>query len=392
MSDKTLWVATRKGTFKVSKRAGRWQAALSGHAGAGVNYVAREPKSGRLWALLGHGHWGAKLSISDDDGATWSDNPAQVKYPEGARYIGQKMFEDSSSDFGVGWSTETRNATLLKLWVIGFGGDGAIWIGTIPGGLFVSRDGGASFELNRPLWNHESRGGDLFKGDGTGETKWFGTPASEGGEFAPGIHSICVDPRDPKRVLIAVSTAGVIETRDGGATWRSRNKGMTMEHTPDAQAEWGHDTHLIELCASSPDHVWQQNHVGVFYSDNGAENWRKVSAPQSGVHFGFPVSADARNGRCAWLVPGRSDAQRMAIDGGLFVARTDDGGANWRQQRKGLPQESAHDIVLRHALDNRDGLVAFGSTTGNLYLSEDAGESWSTVSNNLPPIYAVRFG
>jgi len=392
VSGKTVWVATRKGTFKVEKSAGRWRAALVGHSGIGVNYVARDPKTNRLWALLGHGHWGAKLSISDDDGATWRDNPAQVKYPEGARYIGQDMFEDTASEFGVGWKTTTRNATLLKLWVISFGDDGAIWVGTIPGGLFESRDGGASFELNRPLWNHESRGGDLFNGNGTGETKWFGTPASEGGEFAPGIHSIAVDPRHPERLLIAVSTAGVLETCDGGRTWRSRNKGMTMDHNPDPEAEWGHDPHVIELCRTAPDHVWQQNHAGVFYSDNGAESWAKVSAPSDGVHFGFPVTVDAHDGKVAWLVPGVSDAQRMAIDGGLFVARTDDGGVSWRQQREGLPQESAYDIVYRHALDNCDDAVAFGSTTGNLYLSEDRGESWTVVSHNLPPIYAVRFG
>lgn len=392
MSGKTVWVATRKGTFKIEKSGGRWRAALVGHAGIGVNYVARDPNTKRLWALLGHGHWGAKLSISDDDGATWRDNPAQVKYPEGARYIGQDMFEDAASEFGVGWKTTLRNATLLKLWVIAFANDGAIWIGTIPGGLFESRDGGTSFELNRPLWNHESRGGDLFAGEGTGETKWFGTPASEGGEFAPGIHSIAIDPRNSKRLLIAISTAGVLETSDGGHTWRSRNKGMTMDHNPDPEAEWGHDPHLIELCQSAPDHVWQQNHVGVFFSDNGAQNWRKVSAPSEGVHFGFPVTVDAYNGKVAWLVPGRSDAQRMAIDGGLFVARTDDGGASWRQLRNGLPQEAAYDVVYRHALDNRDDAVAFGSTTGNLYLSEDRGESWTVVSHNLPPIYAVRFG
>lgn len=392
MSGKSVWIATRKGTFKVQKSGGRWQTALVGHLGTSVNYVARDPNTQRLWALLGHGHWGAKLSISDDDGATWRDNPAQVKYPEGARYIGQDMFEDATSEFGVGWKTNIRNATLLKLWVIGFGNDGAIWIGTIPGGLFESRDGGASFELNRPLWNHESRGGDLFNGDGTGETQWFGTPASEGGEFAPGIHSIAVDPRNPQRLLIAISTAGVLETNDGGRTWRSRNKGMTMEHNPDPEAEWGHDPHVIELCRSSPDHVWQQNHVGVFYSNNGAENWSKVSAPSDGVHFGFPVTVDAHNGKVAWVVPGQSDAQRMAINGGLFVARTDDGGASWRQQRKGLPQEGAYDIVYRHALDNSEDVVAFGSTTGNLYLSEDRGESWSAVSNNLPPIYSVKFG
>jgi hypothetical protein len=385
-----LLVGTRKGSFIVEKQNGQWRPRLAGHAGNGVNYVARDPYTRRLWALLGLGHWGAKLSISDDDGATWSDNPTQIKYPEGARYIGQDMYEDAGSEFGVGWKITTRAATLQKLWVIGFG-PGAIYVGTIPGGLFESRDGGASFELNRPLWNHESRGGDLFSGEGIGETKWFGTPASEGGEFAPGVHSIVVDPRDPRHLLVAVSTAGVIETRDGGKTWHSANRGMLLEHTPEPDAEWGHDTHYIEQSAGDPAHVWQQNHVGVYYSDDGAKSWRKVSQPEQGVHFGFPVTTDQKNGRRAWVVPGRSDQARMAIDGALFVARTDDGGQTWTQQRNGLPQQLAHDVVLRHALCNQDGAVAFGSTTGNLYVSDDGGDSWVTVANNLPPIYSVRF-
>jgi photosystem II stability/assembly factor-like uncharacterized protein len=386
-----ILVGTRKGTFVVEKSDGAWRARLAGHAGTGVNFVARDPHTGRWWALLGHGHWGAKLSISDDEGNTWSDNPAQIRYPEGARFISQDMYEDAGSEHGVGWRIVSKPATLQKLWVIGFG-PGRVYVGTIPGGLFVSTDGGASFELNRPLWNHESRGGDLFSGDGTGETKWFGTPASEGGDFAPGIHSIAVDPRDPARVLLAVSTAGVIETRDGGATWASANKGMAMDHTPEPEAEWGHDAHYIELCEGDPDHVWQQNHAGVFYSDDGAARWRKVSQPEAGVDFGFPVTVDAADGRTAWLVPARSDNQRMAIDGSLFVARTRDGGQTWQQLRAGLPEGGAWDIVYRHALANQRGVVAFGSTTGNLYVSEDQGDTWITVSNNLPPIYSVRFG
>ncbi len=386
-------VGTRKGTFMVEKEGGRWKPRLAGHAGGGVNYVARDPHTGRLWALLGFGHWGAKLSVSDDGGATWADAPTQIKYPEDAKYLGQTMFEDASSDFGVTWSTSLRKATVQKLWVIGFGPGGAVYVGTIPGGLFASHDGGASFALNRPLWDHPSRGGDLSQAsDATGrETKWFGTPASEGGEFAPGIHSIAVDPNDPARVLVAVSTAGVIETRDGGQTWRSRNRGMLLDHTPEPDAEWGHDTHFIDHCAADPRHVWQQNHVGIYYSDDGAETWRKVSAPEQAVHFGFAIAADPHDGRVAWVVPGRSDMQRMAVGEALFVARTDDGGASWKELRAGLPQEGAHDVVLRHALAAKDGAVAFGSTTGNLYLSEDRGETWQTVGNNLPPIYSVRF-
>lgn len=382
-----ILVGTRKGTFIVERQNGQWKPHLAGHAGGSVNYVARDPYTGKLWALLGFGHWGAKLSVSTDDGATWVDNPTQIKYPEGARYIGQVMSDDPNAEFGV----VTRSATVQKLWIIGFGPEGAIYVGTIPGGLFISRNGGESFELNLPLWNHESRGGDLFSGDGNGETKWFGTPAAEGGEFAPGIHSIVVDPRNPRRILIAVSTAGVIETTDGGETWQPRNKGMILDHTPEGEAEWGHDTHFIEQCAGDPEHVWQQNHVGIYYSNDGAKSWRKVSRPEQGVHFGFPVTADAKNGRMAWVVPGKSDQERMTVGGALFVARTTDGGETWEELRRGLPQDQAYDVVYRHALDNKEGSVAFGSTTGNLYVSDDGGDSWTTVANNLPPIYSVRF-
>jgi photosystem II stability/assembly factor-like uncharacterized protein len=382
-----ILVGTRKGTFIVEKTGGRWRPRLAGHAGAGVNFVARDPHTGTLWAALGHGHWGAKLSRSTDDGATWQD-ATQIKYPEGAKYLAPP---DPTED-GVGPGEATlRDATLLKLWLIAFGAPGTIHVGTIPGGLFTSRDGGASFELNRPLWNHESRGGDHFGGGGGKVTHWYGTPAAEG-EFAPGIHSIVVDPRDPDRVLVAVSTAGVLETVDGGKTWRGRNKGMLNDYLPDPAAEWGHDPHFVALCPGQPDHVWQQNHSGVFYSSDGAATWQRVSQPEQGVHFGFPVCVDDRSGTTAWLVPGKADMQRTAIDGALFVARTEDGGKTWRQLREGLPQENAYDVVYRHAFGNAGDTLAFGSTTGNLYVSEDRGDSWRAVANNLPPIYSVRFG
>ena len=386
MQTTSILLGTRKGTFIVRRSEDRWVPQLSGHAGAGSNFVARDPNTGTLWAALGHGHWGAKLSRSTDDGATWED-AAQIKYPEGARYI-------APPDPTIEDDTRVRylDATVLKLWILAFGGDGRIYVGTIPGGLFVSRDGGESFELNLPLWNHESRGGDLFAGDGSGRTAWFGTPASEGGEFAPGIHSIVVDPRRPERILVAISTAGVLESTDGGQSWRSRNKGLMMDYLPDPDAEWGHDPHYVELYAGDPDHMWQQNHCGVFYSSDGAATWSKVSQPEQGVHFGFPVAVDPREGRTAWVVPGKADAQRMAIDGGLFVARTTDGGRSWQAQRQGLPQQNAYDVVYRHALACDGDRLAFGSTTGNLYISEDRGEHWQTVANNLPPIYSVRFG
>lgn len=387
MSEQIL-VGTRKGTFLIEKTAGRWQPRLLGHSGMGVNFVAKDPHSDTLWAALGHGHWGAKLSRSTDMGQTWQD-ATQIAYPPDARYLATPPpSEDGEGDGAV----FAKAATLLKLWVIGFGGPGTLYVGTIPGGLFESHDGGESFTLNRPLWDHESRGGDVSTSLGSGMTHWFGTPAAmDTGEFAPGLHSIVVDPRDHKRMLIAVSTAGVLETLDGGKSWRGRNKGMTNDYLPDGEADWGHDPHFIEMCPAQPDHVWQQNHCGVFYSDDGAATWRKVSSPDDGVHFGFPIAVDDQDGRTAWVVPGKADSERVTVAGSLFVARTNDGGKSWTQLREGLPQAHAYDVVYRHALSSKKQCVAFGSTTGNLYVSDDRGDHWQTAANNLPPIYSVRF-
>ncbi len=392
---KIILLGTRKGTVIFDRKTSAWHPRPIVHAGIPVCYAACDPRDSTLWASLDHGHWGPKLSRSRDGGATWEDVPS-VKYPEGARYIVKYLpTPDFDPNVPVG-QPEYKDATVLKIWNIAFGSTeqpGRLYAGTIPGGLFVSDDSGESWELNRPLWSHESRGGDLFSGDATSENRWGGTPASiDYGVFEPGIHSIVVDPRDPDHIHVAASSVGVLETTNGGQTWTGRNRGMLMDYMPNPEAEWGHDPHLVTGCHKQPDHLWQQNHCGVFYSENGAQTWKKVSMPEAGVHFGFPIAVDAHDGRTAWVVPARADSERMAINGGLFVARTTDGGQSWQSFRSGLPQDNAYDIVLRHGLDAVDDFLCFGTTTGNVYLSEDRGETWHCLGNNFPPVYSVRFG
>jgi photosystem II stability/assembly factor-like uncharacterized protein len=329
------------------------------HAGVPVSYAAVDPRTGVLWAGMDHGHWGQKLHFSNDMGATWEEVPAPA-YPEGAEI------------------TDGKPATLSYVWIIAPGGKDQperVYIGTEPGGLFQSDDGGNSFHIVEGLWNHPSR-----------KEHWFG-----GGRDYPGLCSIIVDPRDSDHVFVGISVGGVFETTDGGKTWEPRNKGMIACYLPDPHAEVGHDPHFVVASPSNPDVMWQQNHCGVFRTTDGARTWENVSQSGGPVHFGFAIAADEKDSDVAWVIPAVSDEKRVAIDRALVVCRTDDGGKTWKQFRSGLPQTNCYDLVFRHALDVKGDKLAFGTTNGNVYLSEDRGESWRCLGTAFAPVYSVRF-
>jgi hypothetical protein len=357
-----LILGTKKGLLVVEKGSRSWRTKPLQHPGVHCSFAFHDQRTGTLWAALGHGHWGGKLSRSKDGGSTWEEVPAP-KYPEGA----------------MATPCQKKPASLFYVYNMGPGRKqepNRLYLGTVPGGLFTSEDGGATFRLDEALWTHASR------------DKW----GQGGKDFdEPGLHSVVVDPRDPARIIVGISSAGCMGTEDGGKTWGSRNKGLLATFNPDPTAEFPHDPHYVMGCEAEPDVLWQQNHCGVFRSTDFGRTWKDVGAKDGIVHFGFAVVADAKNADRAWLVPATSDDKRYAVNGALCAARTDDGGKSWTVLREGLPQENCYDVVYRHGLDARGDTVAFGSTTGNLYVSEDRGESWHCVGHGFPPIQSVRF-
>jgi photosystem II stability/assembly factor-like uncharacterized protein len=152
------------------------------------------------------------------------------------------------------------------------------------------------------------------------------------------------------------------------------------------------DPHRVVHCPAQPDRLWAQHHNGVFRSDDGGRSWKTIDNVQPSV-FGFAVAVHPSDPDTAWFVPAVKDETRIPVDGKVVVARTRDGGKSFEVLRKGLPQEHAYDITFRHGLDvdASGSCLAFGSTTGSLWVSEDAGDSWTAISTHLPPIYAVRF-
>jgi len=368
-----LLLGSRKGLILFERRNGDWKFRTLSHAGAAVSYAMIDPRHGTLWCCLDHGHWGAKLQRSDDLGATWQEVDAP-KYPEGAvlgaTFPGVEPVEPDS---------KPRPATLKYLWVAQPGNPDQphrLYLGTEPGGLFYSENGNGQFTLVESLWNHPTR-----------MTSWFG-----GGRDNPGIHSILIDPRDSRRIWVAISCAGVFETADGGQTWEPRNRGMTNDYLPDPNVEVGHDPHLVAQCRKNPNVMWQQNHCGIFRTVDGARNWTQISGKGGPAHFGFAIAADPEDENTAWVVPAQSDQVRAAYNQAVCVCRTEDGGRNWITLRKGLPPSQCYDITLRHALDYHASTLVFGTTTGNVYYSHDRGDHWQCLGNNFPPIYSVRLG
>jgi photosystem II stability/assembly factor-like uncharacterized protein len=247
----------------------------------------------------------------------------------------------------------------------------------LPGGLFRSDDGGQSWSLVRGLWDHPKR------------REWFG-----GGYDWPGIHSICVDPRDAARVLVAISSGGAWLTEDGGESFAVRSHGMRAEYMPPDQAynPITQDPHRVVRCHAAPDHLWAQHHNGIFRSTDDAAHWTEIESARPSA-FGFAVAVHPRDPQTAWFVPAVKDEKRIPVDGKVVVSRTRDGGQTFEVLSEGLPQSHAYDLCYRHALDVHDGgdTLAFGSTTGSLWVSTDKGDSWGHVSAHLPPIHCVRF-
>lgn len=370
MSDR-IHLATRKGVFTIQRSPiGTWAVTQASMLGDRFSIVMSDPRDGALYAAADLGHFGAKVYRSEDHGETWTliGAPAYPPKPEGAPDV-----MDPMRKVPIPWNLEL-------IWSLAAGGadqPDELWCGTVPGGLFRSTDRGATWSLNEPLWNNPKRG------------EWFG-----GGLDWPGIHSICVDPRNSDHLALGISCGGVWQSDDRGTTWACRADGMRAAYLP-PEAENNpnqQDPHCLVQCRAEPDAMWVQHHNGIFRSTDRSASWREIENVQPST-FGFAVAVHPRDGDTAWFVPAVKDETRIPSGGRLVVTRTRDGGQSFDQLTQGLPQEHAYDLVYRHSLDvdATGDRLAFGSTTGSLFISENQGDTWTCISTHLPPIYCVRF-
>ncbi len=387
MSGVRVLVGTRKGAFVLTSdgKRGRWDVSGPNFTGWEIYHLKGSPADpNRLYASQSSGWFGQVIQRSCDGGKTWETPGGGVTMAPGGMPAGEsnKFVYDTSPGAGKPltthqWYDGTQHPWEFKrVWHLepSLTDPDTVYAGVEDAALFRTSDGGTTW-------------GELagLRGHGTGP-KW------QPGAGGMCLHTVLLDPRDPKRIFVAISAAGSFRTDDGGKTWKPINRGLHSQYIPDPTAEIGHCVHRIAMHPSRPNVLFMQKHWDVMRSDDAGDSWREISGNLP-TDFGFVIDVHAHEPDTIYVVPIKSDSEHFPLEGRLRVYRSRSGGDEWEALTNGLPQRDCYVNVLRDAMAV-DSLqpcgVYFGTTGGQVYASADAGDSWAPIVRDLPAVLSVE--
>ncbi len=366
MSKVRLLAGTRKGAFLLTAdgRRSDWKIDGPYFGGWEVYHLKGSPADpDRIYLSQSSAWFGQLVQRSSDGGKTWEAVGNHFEYGEANGT--HQSFDGTPQPwkFKRVWHLEPSMTD-----------PDTVYAGVEDAALFCSRDGGASWEELPAL-----------RRDGGGSS-W------QPGAGGLCLHTILLDPGGGDRIYAAISAAGVFRSDDGGGSWRAVNRGLRSDFLPEPEAETGHCVHRIAMHRSRPGVLFMQKHWDVMRSDDAGENWREVSGNLPS-DFGFVIEVHAHEPETLYVVPIKSDAEHYPPEGKLRVYRSRSGGGEWEALTRGLPQQDCYVNVLREAMavDSLDPCgVYFGTTGGQIYASADAGDHWTAIARDLPPVVSIE--
>ena len=368
-----LLVATRKGAWLYHGDAARthWRVDGPHFLGHIICHLVLDPRDGRtLLAAARTGHLGPTIFRSTDLGKSWNE----AKRPPAFAAAGEETTGLPGRAVDHTFWLTPGNADEPDVW----------YAGTSPQGLFRSQDGGVSWAPFSCI------------NDDPQYRRWMGS-VQDGTPDGPKLHSIIVDPRDGRHLYLAMSGGGVHESTDGGRSFTPLLDQLDVVGGCDRADPTFHDPHCVRICPSDPDRLYQQNHCGIYRLDRPSRQWLNIgrNMPAAVGNVGFPMVVHPRDADAAWVFPmdGTSVWPRTSPDGKPAVYATRDAGASWQRLDAGMPTSQAWWTVKRQAMSadrlNPVGLY-FGTSSGELWMSDDEGQRWRCIARHLPEIYAVE--
>jgi photosystem II stability/assembly factor-like uncharacterized protein len=387
MSQVRVLVGTKKGAFILTSDGKRDKWEVSGPFFAGWEIYHLKGSSAdpdRIYASQTSGWFGQLLQASKDGGKTWFQPGVKPEdaTPQWPPVKSNRFIYDASAETGKPLTTHQWYDGSLKPWEFkrvwhvepSLTDPDTVYAGVEDAAIFRSTDGGESW--------HEMPG---LRGHGTG-------PDWQPGAGGMCLHSIILDPSNPKRIYIAISAAGAFRSDDGGASWKPINKGLYSKYIPNPTAEVGHCVHHIAMNPARPNTLFMQKHWDVMRSDDAGDNWTKVSGNLP-TDFGFAIDVHAHEPETVYVVPIKSDSEHYPLEGKLRVYRSRTGGNEWEELARGLPEKDCYVNVLRDAMavDTLDDCgIYFGTTGGQVYVSSDGGDNWAPIVHDLPAVFSVE--
>ncbi len=366
MSGVRVLVGTRKGAFILTSdgKRERWEVTGPHFGGWEIYHVKGSPADpDRIYASQTSGWFGQVTQRSNDGGRTWE--PA-----------GNKFVYDGVPGTHQWYDGTPHPWAFKRVWHLepSLTDPDTVYAGVEDAALFRSADGGQTWAELPGLRGHGS-----------------------GSRWQPGagglcLHTILLDPHRQGRIFVAISAAGAFRSDDGGATWKAINRGLSSQGIPSPEAEVGHCVHRLAMHPSRPDVLFMQKHWDVMRTDDAGESWREVSGNLPS-DFGFVIDVHAHEPETIYVVPIKSDSEHYPPDGRLRVYRSRTGGDEWEALTTGLPQRDCYVNVLRDAMAVdalEDCGVYFGTTGGQVYVSPDAGDTWTAIVRDLPPVVSVE--
>jgi BNR/Asp-box repeat len=389
MSKVRVLVGTKKGAFILSADGKRekWEVSGPHFAGWEIYHLKGSPVDpNRIYCSQTSGWFGQIIQRSDDGGKTWfqpGTPPGETKAPDGSPKGESNKFKyDVSKETGAPLTTHqfydgTQHPWEFKrVWHLepSHTDPNLVYAGVEDAALFKSTDGGKNW--------HELSG---LRGHGTG-------PQWQPGAGGMCLHTIILDKKNPNRIYIAISAAGAFRSDDAGKTWKAINQGLVSQFIPDPNAEVGHCVHHVAMHPSKPDTLFMQKHWDVMRSDNAGDRWHEVSGNLP-TDFGFVIDVHAHEPETIYVAPIKSDGEHFVPEGKLRIYRSKSGGNEWEALTKGLPQSDCYVNILRDAMavDSLDSCgIYFGTSGGQVYVSPNAGDSWTPIVRDLSGVLSVE--